>query len=156
MGWPEGGNSHRGIQIQALKTGSLPKALQDRYADATNYYPVLLLHDEIWFANRPEAMKNIVDEELRVHGIASFSYQIWHIEELELLLTAVPREQIPALLEEKFNDPRYSSLDLTAYLSGRFGLPDLSISLFLPHGESKALAILRKLADSDEEHLSKR
>jgi len=143
-------------KIQALKTGSVPKALQDRYANVTNYYPVLLLHDEIWFANRPEAMKNIIDEELRVHGIASFSYQIWHVEELELLLTAVPLEQIPAILEEKFNDPRYSSLDLTAYLSGRFGLPDLSVSLFLPHGESKALAILRSLADTDKEHLTER
>ena len=62
----------------------------------------------------------------------------------------VPREQLPTVLDEKFNDPRYSSLDLTAYLSCRFGLPGLGISLFLPHGESKALKILRKLADADD------
>jgi hypothetical protein len=141
-------------KIQALKTGSLPRVLQAKYTNVTNYYPVLLLHDQIWFANRPEAMKNLIDEELRVHGIASFSYQIWHVEELELLLKAVPREQIPAVLEEKFNDPRYSSLDLTSYLSGRFGLPDLGVSLFLPHGESKALAVLRKLADADQESVT--
>lgn len=143
-------------KIQALKVGSPPKALQDKYANVTSHYPVFLLHDEMWFANRAEAMKNLIDKELRIHGIASFSYQIWHVEELELLLKAVPREQIPAVLDEKFNDPRYSSLDLTVYLSGRFGLPDLSISPFLPHGESKALAILRKLADSEEEHPSER
>lgn len=143
-------------KAQVLKTGSPPKAMQDKYANVTNYYPVLLLHDEMWFANRPEAMKNLIDEELRIHGIASFSYQIWHVEELELMLKAVPREQIPAMLEEKFNDPRYSSLDLTAYLSGRFGLPDLGVSLFLPHGESKALAILRKLADADQKRSTAR
>jgi hypothetical protein len=143
-------------KIQALNTGSLPKALQDKYANVTKYYPVLLLHDEIWFANRPEVMKNLIDEELRVHGIASFCYQIWHVEELELLLKTVPREQLPTVLEEKFNDPRYSSLDLTAYLSGRFGLPDLSISLFLPHGESKALTVLRKLADADNKSATTR
>jgi hypothetical protein len=75
---------------------------------------------------------------------------------LELLLKTVPREQLPTVLEEKFNDPRYSSLDLTAYLSGRFGLPDLSISLFLPHGESKALTVLRKLADADNKSATTR
>jgi hypothetical protein len=137
-------------KIQAVKAGSLPEALQAKYANVTNYYPVLLLHDEIWFANRPEAMKNLIDEELRLHGIESFNYQIWHVEELELLLKAVPREQIPVVLEEKFNDPRYRSLDLTAYLSGRFGLPDLGVTLFVPHGESKALVVLRKLADADQ------
>jgi len=137
-------------KINAIKAGSLPKALQDKYANVTNYFPVLLLHDEIWFANRPEVMKNLINEELRVHGISSFSYQIWHVEELERLLMTVPREQLPTVLDEKFNDPRYSSLDLTAYLSCRFGLPGLGISLFLPHGESKALKILRKLADADD------
>ena len=52
----------------------LLKALQDRYADVTNCYPVLLLHDEIWLANCPEAMKNMFDQEFRVFDIASPSY----------------------------------------------------------------------------------
>ena len=72
-----------------------------------------------------------------------------NVEELELLLKAVPKDQLGSVLHEKFADPRYRSLDLTAYLSGRFGLPYLKIHLFFPHGDSKALKIIRKLADAD-------
>jgi hypothetical protein len=136
-------------KIESIRNGQMPPPLHAKYASVRKFYPVLLLHDEIWFANRPETMKNLIDAELSAHGVNGFEYQIWHIEELELLLKAVPKDQVGNVLHEKFTDPRYRSLDLTAYLSGRFGLPDLKIHLFLPHGDSKALKIIRKLADAD-------
>jgi hypothetical protein len=135
-------------KVQSIRSAKLPQPLQQKYASVEKYYHVLLLHDEIWFANRPETMKNLIDQELSAFGISGFEYQIWHVEELELLLKAVPNDQLGAVLDEKFNDPRYRWLDLTSYLSGRFGYSDLNIRLFLPHGESKALAILRTLADT--------
>jgi len=134
-------------KIESIRGGILPPSLQLKYAAATRYYPVLLLHDEIWFANRPETLKNLIDLELAAHGVHNFNYQIWHVEELELFLKVVPKEQLGTALQEKFDDPRYRSLDLKGYLSGRFGLPDLSLRLFLPHGESQALRIIRSLAD---------
>jgi hypothetical protein len=134
-------------KIEGIRGGILPPSLQLKYAAAMRYYPVLLLHDEIWFANRPETLKNLIDLELAAHGVHNFNYQIWHVEELELFLKVVPKEQLGTALQEKFDDPRYRSLDLKGYLSGRFGLPDLSPRLFLPHGESQALRIIRSLAD---------
>jgi len=119
-------------KIENIRNGQLPTALQAKYSSIQSFYPVLLLHDEIWFANRPETLKNLIDAELAAHGIHNFDYQIWHIEELELLLKAVPKDELGNVLKEKFTDARYKSLDLTAYLSNRFGLPDMGIKLFLP------------------------
>ena len=133
-------------KIKAARGGQLPASVQAKFAGVTRFYPVLLLHDEIWFANRPEVLKNLIDAELERNGIAGFDYQIWHVEELELLLRAVPRQELGHVLQEKFTNPKFRSLDLTAYLSGRYGLGDLRIHLFLPVGDSKAMRIIRPLA----------
>ncbi len=134
-------------KVESLRRGQLPASLMAKYACVQRFFPVLLIHDEIWFANRPETLKNLIDAELSVHGIHAFEYQIWHVEEFELLAKSVPKNELGKVLQEKFTDPRYRSLDLAAYLSGRFGLPDARIHLFCPLGDSKALRIIRKLAD---------
>lgn len=136
-------------KVENLRRAQLPASLMAKYASIQRFFPVLLIHDGIWFANRPETLKNLIDAELAAHGIHDFEYQIWHVEEFEFLTKSVPRIGLGKVLQEKFTDPRYRSLDLAAYLSGRFGLPDTRIHLFLPHGDSKALRIIRKLADDD-------
>ena len=82
--------------------------------------------------------------------LRALTFQIWHVEEFEILLKSVPRNELGTVLEEKFTNPQYRSLDLAAYLAGRFGLPERNIHLFFPHGGSKALQIIRQLADADK------
>ena len=134
-------------KIEAINNDRLPPDLQARFQGKQHFYPVLLLHDEIWFANRPEALKTLIDTELAAHGITNFNYQIWHVQELELLLKHVPKDQLAVVLHEKFHDPTHCALDLSVYLADRFKLPNLAIQLFVPHGGSKAWNILRQLAD---------
>lgn len=74
-------------KIQALKTGSLQKSFKPNTRTSQITIQSFCSTTKSGSPNRPEAMKNLIDEELRVHGLASFSYQICHIEELELLLT---------------------------------------------------------------------
>ena len=83
-------------------------------------------------------------------GLPTSTIKIWQVEELQILPAAVPKAQLQNAVREKFHDPRFRSLDLTAYLSGRFGLGDLKISLFVPAGKSKAWETLRRLADAEE------
>lgn len=136
-------------KISSIRNGQIPAPLQDKYLGVQTFCPVLLLFDEIWFANRPETLRNQIDVELARYGVTSFDYQIWHVEELESLLNAVPENDLSNVVREKFADPRYRSLDLSAHLSGRYGLDNLNIHLFLPPGDSKAMAILKRLADAD-------
>jgi hypothetical protein len=136
-------------KIDCIRSGQIPSQLSAKYAAIQKLYPVLLLYDEIWFANRPETLRNLIDSELAKHGISTFDYQIWHVDELEILLRSVPREELGKVVHEKFHDPRSRSLDLSLFLSERYNLNDLNVHLFLPPGKSKAMAILKQLADSD-------
>jgi hypothetical protein len=77
-------------KIANIRSGALPGPLSAKYASLKRFYPVLLLHEEIHFANRPECLKNIVDSELKANGISGFDYQIWYVEELENLLQLIP------------------------------------------------------------------
>jgi hypothetical protein len=94
-------------KIENIRNGNLPPQLNARYAAVKKFYPVVLLHDEIWFANRPETLKNLIDTELRNNGIDNFIYQIWHIEELEILLNVAAKNEILGVIEEKFSDQRF-------------------------------------------------
>jgi hypothetical protein len=137
------------LKLEAIRNGRLPEPLKTRYASVKKFYPVILLHDEIWFANRAETLKNLIDNELRTNSVDVFEYQIWHVEELEHLLKTVPQSELLRTIEDKFSSPECRSLDLSVYLSHKFGLKHLGLNLFVPTGDSKAWAILRKLADAD-------
>jgi hypothetical protein len=136
-------------KIDCIARSGIPERLKVKYSNVKRFYPVILLHDEIWFANRPETLKNLIDEELKANGICGFEYQIWHIEEFEILLKAVPPDQIPSEIERKFTSQQTKTWDLSSHLSNRYGLEDLRISLFVPHGESQPFKILRTLIDSN-------
>jgi putative transposase len=137
-------------KIASIRANLLPAPLTQRYAAVKNFYPVLLLYDEINFANRPECLKNIIDAELRTTGIQSFDYQIWHVEELEKLLKIVPANELPVLLDEKFRNDRFQTLDLSVYLSIKQGTHQSGLHLMLPKGETKALHLMRSLAEQDK------
>lgn len=134
-------------KIAAIKAHELPDQLMERYREVTKFLPVVLLYDEIYFANTPVTLKNLIDAVLQENGINNFEYQIWHIEEFEYLLTGLTKDKIVGAIAEKFLDPSYKDMDLTSYLSKKHGMTDLSINLFVPGGESQAWNILRKLAD---------
>lgn len=136
-------------KIKAIREGRVSLGLQSRYKTGMELFPVVLLNDEIWFANRPEVLKNLIDSELKKSGISTFDYQIWHVDDLELLMRAVPREELLKVIREKFLDQKYRMLDLSAYLSGRYGLGDLTISMFVPPENSKAWQLLRRLAAAE-------
>jgi hypothetical protein len=136
-------------KLEAIRNGKLPEVLKSRYASVKKFYPVILLHDEIWFANREETLKNLIDNELKRNGIDGFVYQIWHIEELEHLLKTIPRGELLRAIEGKFNSPECRSLDLLVYLSEKYSLKHLGVRMFVPNGVSKALNIFKKLADDD-------
>jgi hypothetical protein len=136
-------------KIKCIADGEIPEAVKPKYSNVSKFYPVILLHDEIWFANRPETLKNLIDAELEKNGIIGFDYQIWQVEELEILLKAVPADQIAAVIEDKFTNLKSKTWDLSSYLSDKYGLPNLGINMFVPRGESKPFNILRALARSE-------
>ncbi len=75
-----------------------------RYRAVKKFFPVIVLYDQI-FANTPVTLKNLIDAELRANGINSFEYQIWHIEELEVLLKAIPKDKICGVIEQSSLTP---------------------------------------------------
>lgn len=81
-------------KLQAIKDGRLPPALSARYDGVQHFFPVILLYDQIQFANADSVLGNLLQSELRGSGISNFSYQIWHIEELEDLLHLVPNNEL--------------------------------------------------------------
>jgi hypothetical protein len=136
-------------KVVAIKNGEMPESLKTRYLQVERFFPVLLLYDEVPFANVPVTIKNLIDAELKKTGIHDFDYQIWQVDELDLLLNQVPREQIPLAVEDKFGQDDLRKLDLSSSLSKQFGLKELDCPLFVPSGESKAWRILRRLADTE-------
>jgi len=136
-------------KVEAIRDGKIPEELRARYANVKRFFPVVLLHDELWFANRPEILKNLIDDELKKNRIERFEYQIWHVEELENLLKFVPEAETLKVVEGKFSSPECMALDLSIYLSTRYPLRGMDVRLFTPTGDSKALQIIRKLAEGD-------
>jgi hypothetical protein len=138
-------------KIAAIKDDGgkrLPEPLMARYRAVKKFFPVIVLYDQILFANTPVTLKNLIDAELRTNGINDFEYQIWHVEELEVLLKTIPKDEICEVIEQKFIDPTFKAMDLSSFLSKKYGMKSLGIEMFVPGGESRAWTILRRLADA--------
>lgn len=134
-------------KIAALRQNQLPEKIRKKYETVKLFYPVVLLHDEIWYANNPHALRNLIDAELKTSGITDFDYQIWHIEEFEIMLRVVPSDQFFNAVQEKFTDPQFRAWDLSTYLAEKYGQTDLNVHIMLPAGESRPFQILRSIAD---------
>lgn len=136
-------------KIEAIRLGQVPEKVKALYANVKRFYPVVLLHDEIWYANQSEALKNLIDIELRKNGIVDFDYQIWHVEEFQTLVKLVSADRLLNIIAEKYADPHFRQWDLSTYLGQLYKLADLDLSLFVPSGESKPWGLLRRLADAN-------
>lgn len=136
-------------KIEAVRLGQVPEKVKTLYASVKHFYPVVLLHDEIWYANQAEALKNLIDLELQKNGIVDFDYQIWHVEEFQTLVKLVAADRLLDVIAAKFADPHFRQWDLSTYLGHLYKLADLDLSLFVPSGESKPWRLLRRLADAD-------
>jgi hypothetical protein len=137
-------------KIASIRAAELPRGLAERFAAVKYFYPVVLLHDQISFANKPECLKNIIDADLRTNAIFDFNYQIWHIEELENLVDLIAREKILGTIEEKFKEKEFRTMDLSVYLAKKTGLARLNPPLFLPRGETQAWQTLRCLVEQEQ------
>jgi hypothetical protein len=136
-------------KIEAIKNKKLPKSLNAHYENVREFFPVLLIHDRIEYANHPQTFRNLLDAELRAAGIQGFKYQVWHLEEIENLFEIIPPTSIGPALEEKFLNPSYEPWDLNTYLYEKTGrrFSHLRLFFFVPKGETEALKIIRSLAD---------
>jgi hypothetical protein len=135
-------------KIEAIRSGKLPAELALRYAGVKNFYPILLFHDQVQFANKPETLKDLLDDEIKESGSIPHPYQIWHLEELENLYELIPEDQVVARIAEKFATPRYAEWDLNTFLFDKTGRSRryLRPSLFIPKGNTPALKTLSELA----------
>jgi hypothetical protein len=136
-------------KIRAIQKKQLPEALNVSYAAVREFYPILLLYDRIEYANKPETLRNLLDAELRTAGITGFEYQIWHLEEIENMFELLSPADVCSTMEEKFYNPSYRHWDLNTVLYEKTGRRHarLRLRFFVPKGETRALQILRSLAD---------
>ncbi len=138
-------------KIEAIKSRKLPETLNQRYERVRNFYPVVLLYDQIRMANKAETFRNVLEAELNSAGIANFRFQVWHVEELENLYDLVPKANIMATVAKKFKNDKYFAWDLNTLLyeethkQHRYLCP----FMFLPKGDTLAIKILRSLRDSE-------
>jgi len=137
-------------KLKAIKEKRLPPALMARYSAAKEFYPVIILYDRIQHGNAPQVLGNIIKKELDCEGIASFDFQIWHIEEVENLCELLPAEEFIRVVAKKFSSQSLYSKDLNAYLYSRTQRRYLRPHFFLPVGEGKAWQTLKSLAEESE------
>jgi hypothetical protein len=137
-------------KTEAIKSRSLPEKLNQKYRDVKRIYPVILLYDQIQFANKPEALRNILDAELRSSGITDFQYQVWHVEELENLLELIPAKDLARVITKKFEDEKAIPWDLNTLIyeetlkKYRYLCP----FMFIPKGDGPALRMMETLRDA--------
>lgn len=138
-------------KVEAIKSKKLPQSLNVHYEIVREFFPVLLIHDRIEYANHPQTFRNLLDAELRAAGIEGFKYQLWHSEEIENLCDLIAPTSIGSALEEKFLDPFFEPWDLNTYLYEKTGrrFAHLRLFFFVPKGETEALKIIRSLADKN-------
>ena len=136
-------------KIDAIKSKRLPEELNKRYGSVKKFYPVILLYDQIQFANKPEALRNLLDAELRSSGIEQFQYQVWHVEELENLFELVTTGDIARVIVTKFETEKATPWDLNTLLYEETGKKHryLCPFMFIPKGNTLALKVLESLSD---------
>lgn len=135
-------------KIEAIRSNRLPRPLAERYKGVQQFLPILLLYDQIQHANADRVLGNLLRSELRKHGIEDFSFQIWHIEEVEDLLSLVSSSRFVHTVREKFH-ARYRQWDLDTYLYETTKIRHLRPFMFVPPSRTQAEEILRSIADSE-------
>jgi hypothetical protein len=130
-------------KIKAIRTGTLPSALGQKYLCVKHFYPVILIFDDIAFANAPEVLGNIIRDELKSCGVEDFTYQIWQFEHLEWLAQFAGRD-LMAWVADKFTGANQIT-DLNSFIVDRTGRKALKDVLYLPGGDTKAIQTLRSL-----------
>lgn len=136
-------------KMEAIKSNRLPPPVADRYKGVQQFFPIVLLYDQIQHANADRVLGNLLRSELRRHGVEGFSFQIWHIEEVEDLLSLVPANNFVPTVREKCWDARYRQWDLDTYLYEKTKIRHLRPFMFVPPTQTKAEEILRSIADSE-------
>jgi hypothetical protein len=134
-------------KIQAAKTQNLPEASQKRFNATEEYMPIMLLYDEIKFANAPQALGNLLQQELETAGITGFKFQVWTIDELENIFKLSPLPEFAKHVAAKFNNLPEREWDLNTYLARISNQTYLRPTLIIPKGETTALKTLRTLIE---------
>ena len=137
-------------KIEAIKKGSLPESLKLRYKNVRRIFPVVLLHDQVKYANAEVILGTLLKEELQRNGVQPFPFQIWHLDEFEDLLSFVRAESLVETVTEKFVDRRFREWDLDTFLHEKTGMPQLIPHLFVPEGQEGLYKRLHDLSEKQK------
>lgn len=142
------GRDRRGLfqlhdKIAAIRAKELPARLQEKYKNVKRFFPVLLLFDEISFANTPETLGNIIKVELEAQGVKDFDYQIWHLEELSWL-AEFGGDASALWVSEKFSQEN-KAVGLNSFISERAGKAFLNPPMYMPQGDTRARRVFLQL-----------
>jgi hypothetical protein len=137
-------------KIEAIKKGSLPESLKLRYKNVRRIFPVVLLHDQVKYANAEVILGTLLKEELQRNGVQPFPFQIWHLDEFEDLLSFVRAESLVETVTEKFADMRFREWDLDTFLHEKTGMPQLIPHLFVPEGQEGLYKRLHDLSEKQK------
>jgi len=134
-------------KVQVLKHPQQSTTLRDLYRckNPSEILPVLLVYDPVRYANSPLGLRVLIDQELKRADIQDFEYQIWHVEELEQLLSLIPAERFIETVREKFTHAKYRSWDLSAYLWHKTQNSELATHNIVPQGLLQRHEVLREL-----------
>lgn len=133
-------------KADAVLGDTLPRGLRAEYASVKRVFSVVLLHDQLHYANSTEVLRGLLDAELDAAGAKGFDYQVWHVEEMENMLEMVSKDELLLFIEQKFNNPEIRTWDLNTVLKKRTGLPWLVPLLVLPREGTPAGIKLRELS----------
>jgi hypothetical protein len=146
------GKKRRGLfqlydKCDAMRSGTLPPVLMEKYKNVKRSLPVLLLFDAIEHANAAPVLGNIIRDELSSYGAKDFPFQIWHLEELSWLVEFA----CSSLIEwtaEKFLPKNYA-MGLNSFIADKTGRDFLRQNMYMPQGNEKAFRILKKLSERE-------
>lgn len=119
-------------KLRALREKSLPGALLARYDGVRKFYPVVLLYDDISFANARHGLRELIEQEMQLHGWRVPLLQIWTVRELENLVRYFQAKDWQQLMNMKFEQEPFCDWDLNVFLHRFIGLPHLRPALYIP------------------------
>jgi hypothetical protein len=137
-------------KIRAIREGSLPEPLKLRYKNVRRVFPIILLHDQVKYANAEVILGALLNEELLKNGVEPFPFQIWHLDEFEDLLAFARLESLVDAVTEKFLDKRFREWDLDTFLHEKSALPHLIPHLFVPEGQEGLYQKLETLSEQQK------